>query len=283
MKNKSVLSNSYALVTGASSGIGKAIAFELADRKINVLLVALPNTGLPEIAEEAEKIFGISAKYVELDLTHEGSISFLHQWCNSQNISVQILINNAGIGTQSTFEQTTLCDLETMLRLNNHALVLMSYYFLNDLKRNRESYILNVGSLASFMSIPGKAVYSATKSFIYSFTHSLRIEVKSCKVNVSCLCPGGTITSSRVQDNVSKLHGIAKGMMQQPEHVAREAVAGMFNKKMLIIPGIHNRFIYFLWKMLPGWIVDKITRAIFFGSHEYKYQGQQANAKLVSY
>lgn len=258
------MEKSYAIVTGASSGIGRAIALELATRKINLILVALPNTGLEETAMRILKDFSIEVKFLEADLTKEGAVDHFHKWCNRQPVRINILVNNAGFGTQGSFANTTISELETMLKLNNQALVMLSHYFLADLKLSKPSNILNVGSLASFMTIPGKAVYAASKSFIYSFSMSLRMELKPYKINVSCLCPGGTLTSSRVMENAGKVRFAGKRMLQSPEAVAREAVKQMFHGKKVIIPGWHNKFLYKLWALLPQRIVELILMALFF-------------------
>lgn len=258
------MNRSFALVTGASSGIGKAIALELARRHVNLILIALPQTGLPSTACEIGIEYPIEVKFCELDLTSDGAIHYLYNWCRKQNIRINTLINNAGVGTLASFERTDIAELETMLKLNNQALIMLSYYFLPDLRRNGPANILNVGSLASFMNIPGKAVYSASKSFIYSFSLSLRMELRPYKINVSCLCPGGTITSNRVKKNIEQVRLASKMVLQMPDEVAKEAVHKMYQGKKLIIPGWHNKFLYLLWKLLPQEVVGMILSAIFF-------------------
>ena len=252
------MNRNFALVTGASSGIGRAIALELARRQ-----VALPHTGLSDTAFQIENNYPVEVKYCELDLTTEGAIHYLYNWCRNQQVKINTLINNAGVGTLAAFERTDISDLETMLKLNNQALVMLSYYFLPELRRNGPANILNVGSLASFMNIPGKAVYSASKSFIYSFSLALRMELRPYKINVSCLCPGGTITSNRVIKNIGQVRLAAKMMLQMPDEVAKEAVHKMYQGKKLIIPGWQNKFLYNLWVFLPQAIVDMILIAIF--------------------
>lgn len=254
----------FTVVTGASSGIGKALAIELASRKTNLVLVALPQTGLAETAQQISKTYQVDVHCYEVDLTEDEAPRKFYHWCRIQNLKINALINNAGIGTQAAFEQTSESELETMLKLNNQALVMLVYYFLPDLKRSSPAHILNVGSLASFMNIPGKAVYSASKSFIYSFSHALRLELKQYKINVSCLCPGGTITSQRVLQNINQVQWAGRMMLQMPEEVAREAIAQMYRGKKLIIPGTQNKFLYKLWSVLPQHVVDMILSALFF-------------------
>lgn len=257
------MKQSFAVVTGASSGIGRALAIELAAKKINLILVALPDTGLSDTVLRISNEYNVEVKFCELDLTKEGAASYFYDWCKKSNARINMLINNAGLGTQCAFENTSVLELETMLKLNNQALVMLAYYFLPELKLNSPSHILNVGSLASFMSIPGKAVYSASKSFICSFSFSLRIELRSARINVSCLCPGATITNERVINNI-RMTGVAgKSMTQNPEDVAYEAVRQMLRGKKLIIPGWRNKFLYKLWAFLPQPAVDRILTGLF--------------------
>ena len=258
------MKQSFAVVTGASSGIGRALAIELAAKKINLILVALPDTGLSDTALLIASKFNVEVKFCELDLTKEGAASYFYAWCKKSNARINMLINNAGLGSQSAFANTSVLELETMLKLNNQALVMLAYYFLPELKFNSPSHILNVGSLASFMSIPGKAVYSASKSFICSFSFSLRMELRPDRINVSCLCPGATITNERVINNI-RMTGVAgKSMTQNPEDVAHEAVRQMLRCKKLIIPGWRNKFLYKLWAFLPQPAVDIILTGLFF-------------------
>jgi uncharacterized protein len=262
------MKQSYAVVTGASSGIGRALAIELAAKNINLILVALPDTGLSETALQISNEYNVEVKFCELDLTKEGAAHYFYNWCKGSDVRIKMLINNAGLGSQCAFENTTVSELETMLKLNNQALVMLAYYFLPELKLNSPAHILNVGSLASFMSIPGKAVYSASKSFICSFSFSLRMELRSDKINVSCLCPGATITNERVINNIKMTGFAGKGLTQNPKDVAHEAVRQMFRGKKLIIPGWHNKFLYKLWAFLPQRAVDFILTGLFFNKEK---------------
>lgn len=251
----------YALITGASSGIGKALAFELARRKINVLLVALPNTGLSDVVKHLGDTFDIVSHGIELDLTIAQAPAILHSWCVKNHFEVNILINNAGFGNLCSFEQTDPMLISSMINLNSKAMVMLTHQFIPDLKKFDKSYILNVGSLASFMPIPNKSVYAATKSFVYAFSYALRLELEPHGISVSCLCPGATLTSTHVNEGISKLK-VGKNFIQLPESVAHTAVDGMMKNKFRIIPGWHNRILYFIRQVLPEtgvrWILLRI-------------------------
>jgi uncharacterized protein len=228
-----------------------------------VLLVALPNTGLPEVVTDLNKRYAVRAFGYELDLTSRESSQTLLTWCTSNRYQVNMLINNAGFGNLCSFEETDPALITTMMTLNNQSLVLMTHRFIPMLKRNSVSHILNVGSLASFLPIPNKSVYAATKSFVYAFSSALRLELMSSGVYVSCLCPGGTVTSLAVQERAKKVGGFSNTFVQQPEVVAREAVQGMLRRKQKIIPGWHNRALYGIRQILPEWVVCQLLTRIF--------------------
>lgn len=253
----------YALVTGASAGIGKAIAFELAKRKINLLLVALPNTGLSEVANAITSNYDVDARVFECDLTEPDAVQRIQQWAVVPGIAIRVLVNNAGVGSQHAFEETPEALMQTMLKLNNQATVMMTHYILPELKRNAPSYMLNLGSLASFMAIPGKSVYSATKSFVYSFSRSLRLELKPYGVSVSCLCPGATSTSTNAIENYHKVRYKNKSFLQSAEAVAREGVEKMFRGRGRIITGTHNKIFFRLSKWLPAFLVNFMLTKLF--------------------
>lgn len=253
----------FALITGASSGIGKAIAREFAGRGINVALVALPGTGTLNVAQEIAAEFDVRSEAFETDLTASDSFSGLYDWTVSHDMNIQFLVNNAGFGNLTPLEQTDPAVIRNMMLLNNCALVMLTQTFLPDLRRMEETFILNVGSLASFIPIPNKTVYSATKSFVYAFSSSLRLELRNETVSVSCLAPGATVTSAAARERLGKVLKKPGFLGQSAEDVARTAVADLFRGKALIIPGWHNKLTFFLWNVLPRILAERIVVAIF--------------------
>jgi short-subunit dehydrogenase len=254
---------SYALITGASSGIGKAIAYELAKRKINVILIALPNSGLKEVREDIVIRFDIKTDLLELDLTIPESHQVVFQWCQSRSYDIGILVNNAGIGNLCAFENTDASFITRMLMLNNQAMVALVHLFAAQLKRRGAAYILNVGSLGSFFPLPYKSVYAATKGFVHAFSRALRLEWKQYNVHVSCLCPGSTMTSKEVVERAKTLPTNYLNLHQTAESVAREAVTALFQKKKTIVPGWSNKVLYHLAFVLPSFVIDWFLLRIF--------------------
>jgi uncharacterized protein len=255
--------SAYSLITGASAGIGKAMAIELASRKFNVLLIALPGTGLSGVVEEINQKYPVLAHGLELDLTITGAAQRVLEWCNTNHYKVNMLLNNAGFGNFSSLENSDPDELTGMMILNNQALVVLTHIFLGELRNNAPAHILNVGSLASFMPIPNKSVYAATKSFVYSFSSALRYELLPHGIVVSCLCPGPTLTNKTVRDGIKTVQ-VNKRMVQSAEEVAREAVEGMLQRQYRIIPGRVNKVLYTVRQLLPdslvGWILYKLFR-----------------------
>jgi short-subunit dehydrogenase len=255
--------NRYCLITGASSGIGLAIAEEFGKLGRNLVLVALPETGLEKIAHDLHHRFGISILTLCLDLTEENASQKIFDACEDHGLVINVLVNNAGFGNLEVFHDSRLPELQNMMALNNAALVSLTHQFIPHLKRSAPSHILNTGSLASFFQIPYKAVYSATKSFVYSFSASLRLELRPDKIYVSCLCPGGTLTSNRFQEILKKSAGNGSRFLQQPDEVAQTAVREMFRKKFRIVPGLHNKLMLFFYELLPERITHWILIAHF--------------------
>lgn len=241
----------YTLVTGSSTGIGKAMAEECAKRKHNLVLVALPGTELEKVGKYFRDTYHVDIKFLEINLTLPNALQELHDWCDAQQIKINVLINNAGIGNYSSFEKTDLEKYLKIIHLNTEVVVSLTSLFIPKLREHRQSYILNVGSIASLMPVPYKSVYSASKSFVLSFSRALQIELKQYGIHVSCLCPGPTSTETVLKLNAQLSSKRSKKLWLTPEKVAQIAINGLFERKGLIIPGWKNRLILSLNSLLP--------------------------------
>lgn len=253
----------YALVTGASSGIGKAIASELAKRKMNLLLVDLPQTGLEDVAELLQSIHAIDVQTFCVDLTSEDSAIKIFEFSQKKMIRITVLVNNAGLGNTAPLNKSSPGMLRVMMKLNNDAMIMLTQKFLIQASGSVPSYILNVGSLASFFPIPRKSVYSATKSFVYAFSCALRSELRGSMISVSCLCPGSTATSPNVRKNLEQTAYKGKLFTQTAEEVATVAVEEMFRGVRRIIPGWQNKMVFALWSVLPYFLCAFLLEKIF--------------------
>ena len=249
----------YTLITGASEGLGKAFALECAKRNMNLVLVALPHSGLEELSDFIERNFSVSVHSFEKDLCDSASCHELFFEVQKRGLHLQMLINNAGIGSTITFGEGTIALYEKQIKLNVLATTIITRLFLDNLERNTPSYILNVGSMASFFFLPKKQVYGGTKSYIHFFSKSLRKEVKRDGIRVSVLCPGGINTNLSVTLLNKTGTWLSKLSIMDPEQVAPIAIDGLLKGKAVIVPGILNNCFMLLDKLLPEYIKTMIT------------------------
>ena len=251
----------YALVTGASKGLGKAFALELASRGINVHLVALEGEGLSELCAYIKNRYMVEADYLEINLRDTKAVHRIADWVSKTD--VHILINNAGVGGTMFFELAGYDYLEAIISVNIRALSLLTYLLLPNLRRHTKAYILNVASMASFSPMAFKTVYPASKSFVYSFSRCLNEELKDTNVSVSVLHPGPMKTNPEVSKRIETQGHWARLGVQSPEEVADNAIRKLFRDKPIIIPGYMNKINWLLMKIIPiGIRIPLISRII---------------------
>mgnify|MGYP001597313060 FL=1 len=243
--------SSYALITGASMGIGAALAKECARLNRNLILVSLPGEGLPEKSAALSKEFEIVADYFETDLCEERNIEALFQFVESKKIGIGLLINNAGIGSVGEFEHFSPQFYSRQVKLNSLAPVLLTLFFLPLLQAEHQAYILNVSSLGSFFNIPNKEVYCASKSFVYSFSNALRASLYDTNISVSVVCPGPVDTNERLLKAHRSMKGLAKMAVMSPEAVAQYTMLSVLRKRRVIVPGKLNRISLLLNRLVP--------------------------------
>lgn len=229
--------NLYTLITGASQGIGKALAMECASRGIHVLLIALDEPILSAAAQEIKEKYRVKVDYLGVDLTREDSPQKIATWCMEKNYPIQTLINNAGFGKGGLFAEVDLIAYNRMIDLNNKAMVGLIYHLLPLLKQHPKAYILNMSSMEATLPLPYKTVYTGTKNFVYAISLALREELKTSNISVSVLCPGPVVTNEEGLERI-KSHGArAKLIVMMPDEVAKIAITQMLDKKRVIIPG----------------------------------------------
>lgn len=254
----------YAVITGASKGIGKAIAFELAKKHYNLVLVARSENLLKEVKKEIQSKNEVSIETLSLDLSTNEAASKLLAFCESNNLKVSVLVNNAGYGLSGKIDKHSIEDNSNMIQLNVLSLTQITQTFLPILERNAPAYILNVASTASYQAIPGLAIYSATKAFVLSFSRALYHELKSRNIYVTALSPGPTATefSDRAQISEKGLKAAEKVNMSA-EEVAKIGVDALFEKKPEVVTGILNKIGAFGVGLLPKFLAEKIAGSIY--------------------
>src|SRR5690606_12704366 len=178
----------YAVITGASQGLGSAFAKALAAQKNNLILVSLPGQNLDCFAAMIAETYGVKTLCYETDLSVKENVTALCAWIN-RHFDVQILINNAGLGGTKRFTEASIQYIDRIMQVNVVATSLLTHQLLPNLLRQQEAYILNVSSMAAFSPIGYKTVYPASKTFIHSFSRGLSEELKKTGVVVSVVNP----------------------------------------------------------------------------------------------
>ncbi|MBT8258540.1 MAG: SDR family NAD(P)-dependent oxidoreductase [Bacteroidia bacterium] len=248
----------YCLITGASQGLGKAISFELAMRKWNLILVALPNSGLENLANYIKKAYKVSVVYIAADLSSRSGSELVVDFINQNQLNLKFLVNNAGVLSRGLFKDQNVDYYMNQINVNVLAPTYLSRELLPNLKLNAPSGILNVSSMASFFPLPLKQVYCGTKSYLSTFSRSLRIELKKEEVTVSLLCPGSINTTTRICLQNRSLGWLDRKSVLNPEKVAKLAVEGMLRGKEIITPGFINKLFLVLDKILPKWLKNML-------------------------
>ncbi len=240
-----------AIVTGASSGIGESIAKDLAQRGHALFLVARREDRLVSLKKTLTETYKVEVEYLALDLSQPNAAEKLFIEATRNGKSVQILINNAGVGPYGDFLTSEWKRHEETLTLNNHVLTELCYRFSPHMTAQKEPcYILNVSSVASFQGTKKFAVYAASKSYVLIFSEIFGAELAGTNLSVSCLCPGGTYTEF-LEKNGQLLKESGKTFMMSSDAVAKTGINAMFAKQRVIVPGLMNQLMCFAPRLLP--------------------------------
>ncbi|MCM1501965.1 MAG: SDR family NAD(P)-dependent oxidoreductase [Bacteroidales bacterium] len=243
------MKSEFAVVTGASEGLGKNFAIELSRMGINTILIALGDGKLPEVAGHCRS-FGTRCEYFETDMTDEDG---LIQVCReiSSSFSIFMLINNAGTGGTKAFTGCGVEYLQRIMHLNIIATTIMTHQLLPSLMKAERAYILNVSSMAAFSPIAFKTIYPASKRYIADFTRGLREELSGTNVSVSVVHPGPMKTNTDVTARIEKQGIFGRVGLLSPQAVARKSLRKTLRRRMVIIPGWLNRMNRVLLEVVP--------------------------------
>jgi len=254
----------YALVTGASRGIGRALALALAGCGYDLLLVARSEEALQELCSEIMLEHKRDANFLAIDLAEPEAAATVAAWAQQQTKDLVVLVNNAGYGLWGRFEQLPLAEQQNMLQLNMNLPVALTHALLPALRQGKKSYILNVASTAAYQAVPSLTLYAASKAFLLSFSRGLRYELKDTNVSVTCLCPGATTTSFADRAGMgSELQKTAEKVSMTPEAVANAAVAAMLSGQAEVVPGILNKVSAGLTSLVPKGLTERIAAGIY--------------------
>lgn len=245
-----------ALVTGASSGIGAAIARELARRGFDLVLVARDRARLEAVASGT----GATCEVLAADLTEPEGCAAFEARLGAEPV-IDVCVNNAGIGTYGPFHEGDLAAEDRQVRLNVLALVRLSHATARAMAARGRGAILNVSSLASFQPIPENATYAATKAFVTSFTQALHEELRPYGVRVTVLCPGYTHTEFHARAGAD-MSAVPGPLWQDADEVARAGIDALERGRAVCVPGALNRVTAALASVAPRAVTRKAARVV---------------------
>ena len=247
------------LITGASGGLGRALANECGRRGYHLFLVDINERGLISIQQGLERQFGVCVAAKACDLTSDASVDALMETIDSQNIRFDMLLNVAGVDYEGGFLERSRKDVVKIVSLNNEATLRITHAILNRRRENQPFSLVFVSSLASMYPMPLKATYAASKRFLLDFAVALRQELKAQAVNVLALCPGGLVTTNEAMNGIAA-QGFWGGATTNPlETVARRTIDGVLRGKGVYVPGVLNRALTFAGKLIPrAWIAAAV-------------------------
>lgn len=263
MNNINSAPSGYTLITGACKGIGRAIAYECASRKMNVLLVSNDRDCLQSVCDDLRSTHGVESHCLHIDLMEDGAAEKVYSWVKKNNYAVNILVNNVGVGKGGTFASMPLKDIQHMMLLNNKVMVEMTYLFLPLLQEHKAAYILSLSSLEARLPLPYKAIYTGTKNFVYAFSLAIAQELKFSNVKVSVLCPGPVLTNPEGLNRINAHGRRSKLLMMYPDQVARIAINAMLRGRQVIVPGKLNSVFFKLGSILPVGLKMSLLERLF--------------------
>ena len=229
-----------ALITGASSGIGKELAREFAQNRHDLVLVARNMDRLKDIQKQFESTFGVKIKVIAKDLGSEKAPLEIFEQLKSEGIKIDYLVNNAGFGTHGKFGEISWEREQDMIHLNIRTVTYFCKLFIPEMVKNGGGKIMNVASTAAFQPLPYMSVYGATKAYVLSLSEGLANEYKKDKITVTALCPGATTSS--FQENAAMGENLLfKGIVSTANSVAKYGYGAMQKGKAVAIPGMMNK------------------------------------------
>ena len=260
MKTKPSAGRTYAVITGAASGLGRIYARELARRGYGIIAIDKSADGLTELRKQLDT--DIPFHFIEADLTDEDEIERISQQIN-EGFPVEVLINNVGTGGTRRFEQADPDYIANIIRLNVMPVSLLTRALLPNLMQRPQAYVLNVGSLSAFTPNGYKTVYPASKSFVHFLSRGLYFELRHTPVHVAVVHPGPMPTNPEIRSRIAKQGRLARWALSDPEKTVRVSLDKMFRRKSLIFIDWPNRINWMLTRLAPESVLARfMTRVV---------------------
>lgn len=252
--------SAFALVTGASSGIGLQYARLLAGRGYNLLMVSNENSVIDR-AEQIRKEYGnLTVTGLVIDLAETGAADRLHSLCTEKGLQVEVLVNNAGIYHNRDFIEDSEQFNSAIMLLHVYTPTMLMYLFGRDMAGRGRGYILNMSSVTSSFSVQRIGIYCSTKSYLDAISRSAHIELAGRGVVVTSVRPGAVATDLYNLSPAARRLGLALGYIITPEKLARRALKAMFRGRAVITPGLYTKLLDFLVPLIPIRVLKLVRR-----------------------
>jgi short-subunit dehydrogenase len=251
-------SKQWALVTGACSGLGLAIALELAARGYSLVVLSNRCGEIEAVAQRIRTEYGVRAESMHMDLARPEAALELYAAVAQRGLEVEVLISNAGIFFFGEVVETDPARMKAMLQLHVVTPSLLARHFGRDMRSRGSGHIMFVSSASTWKDFPGTACYGSSKRYIRSFATALRDELRPWGVNVTCLAPGAVSTD--LYDRTSHAAQVAArfGLLREPQGVARAAVTGMLRRRALVLPGVGAKSMAVGLALVPRWLIRAV-------------------------
>lgn len=251
-----------AMITGASKGLGEEIVKKLVGRVEHFVLVARDEKALLKLKERLINEYKVKGEIdiLLVDLTKKEAVLKIAEYQKT----VDLLINNAGLGFVNHFEKMSAQEIDQMIMVNNYGLTMLTHHFYSQMLKNGKGQIINVASVAGFLPMPLFSVYGATKSYVISFSRALDCEQKGSGVRVKAICPGGIKTQFHVNAGMGdKIVEDNRRFMETPENIASDILSLIDSESDIFVPRYYNKFVGLLSRVLPTQMLAIKTKVMY--------------------
>lgn len=264
------MNNSYALITGASSGIGLEIAKNLAEKGYNLILTARRRDLLEEVAKNISSKNDVNVDIISKDLSLKESTQEIFEFCEAKEYSVDILVNNAGYGIKTAFEKTSVEEEEKFIRVLGTSVIMLTKLFIPKMIENGGGKVMIVSSVAAFAAPSAiQPLYGPIKTFMNRFSDSINVNYKHKGITSTALCPGFTITGFHTASGVQEeMDRVPRFLVFSAKRIADEAVDATLSGKSLCVPTFTYKTLVFTLKYLPRWVINALGKLLAPGRYD---------------
>ena len=264
------MNNSYALITGASSGIGLEIAKNFAEKGYNLILTARRKDLLEEVAKNISSKNDVNVDIISKDLSLKESTQEIFEFCEAKDYSVDILVNNAGYGIKTAFDKTSVEEEEKFIRVLGTSVIMLTKLFIPKMIENGGGKIMIVSSVAALAAPSAiQPLYGPIKTFMNRFSDSINVNYKHKGITSTALCPGFTITGFHTASGVQEeMDRVPRFLVFSAKRIADEAVDATLSGKSLCVPTFTYKTLVFTLKYLPRWVINALGKLLAPGRYD---------------